>query len=609
MSKIQIEKYFNINAAGGADYHPKNDDFIFTYNATGIQQVYRQQLNSIFDPEQLTFRDDRCTNPVYLPNGDILYSSDLGGDENFQFHIITENQSYQLTRDLSVKHRFAFVDDEAIYFSANLDDKQRFDLYRYNLPVKEDSDPELLFEGKPQTIITPVASHNNLLLYNIYYGNTHVEPNIFDLESKTNKNLVSKLLGEKEARIYAIDFTDDERLIVLSDLGREFLGISMLSLSTYQLTYLESDNWNTHSVVYDSDRNRIIYAKNIDGMDQLFISELINPLAPIKLQLPDEKGNLVSGDLRSYLRSFVLNSDSNKILMSYACASKVNNIWELEIISSELKQQTFASGPNLPPFIDPELNRFTSFDGLEIPYFIYKPLSTKEPMPTMFIIHGGPEGQITPSFNKIIQYFLSLGIVVVTPNIRGSSGYGRTYLSLDDKDKRLDSMADINTLVKHLQASDPSLDPDKFIIYGGSYGGFAVLSSITEYPDVWAAAIDIVGISNFVTFLSNTAEWRRKLREVEYGSLDEDMETLIRISPIHNINQVKTPTIVIQGDNDERVPLSEALQVFEELKRNGVRTELLRFDDEGHGVVKRKNQLFMYEKIRQFLADCDILDG
>ena len=197
---------------------------------------------------------------------------------------------------------------------------------------------------------------------------------------------------------------------------------------------------------------------------------------------------------------------------------------------------------------------------------------------------------------------------MVTPNIRGSLGYGRSYLSLDDKDKRLDSIADINSLSKHLQETDASLDPDRFIIYGGSYGGFAVLSSITEYPDNWAVAIDIVGISNFVTFLRNTAEWRRKLREVEYGSLDEDMETLIRISPIHKIKQVKTPTIVIQGDNDERVPLSEALQVFEELKRNGIKTELLRFDDEGHGVVKRKNQLHMYEKIRQFLSECGILD-
>lgn len=607
MNKVNIENYFNINAAGGGDYHPTDDDFIFAYNATGIQQIYRQKLNSEFKPEQLTFRDDRCTNPIHLPDGEILYSSDNGGNENFQFYVITEKQHYRLTTDLSVKHRFAFVDDNAIYFSANLDDKQRFDIYRYNIPIKEGSVPELIVEGKPQTIISPMATHNNLVLYNIYYGNTHVEPYIYDLELKTNKDLVSKLLGGNKARIFAIDFIDAEKIIVLSDLGREFLGITLLSLSSNDLTSLEPDNWNTFRVIYDSDSNIIIYGKNIDGMDQLFTSKLINPLEPRKLQLPDDKGNLIAGDLRSYLRSFVLNPNGDGILMSYASATKINNIWEIDISSSELKQQTFASGPRLPPFIEPKLVYFTSFDGLEVPYFIYKPLNKKEQIPTMLIIHGGPEGQITPAFNKIIQFFLSLGIAVVTPNIRGSSGYGRTYLSLDDKDKRLDSIADINALTKHLQATDTSMDPDKFIIYGGSYGGFAVLSSITEYPDNWAAAIDIVGISNFVTFLENTAEWRRKLREVEYGSLDEDMETLIKISPIHKISQVKTPTIVIQGDNDERVPLSEALQVFDELKKNGIKTELLRFADEGHGVVKRKNQLIMYEKISQFLYDCNIL--
>jgi protease II len=607
MNKKSIEDYFNINAAGGADYHPITKCFIFTYNATGIQQIYSQDLNSEFDPKQLTFREDRCTNPVYLPNGDILYSSDTGGNENFQFFVISENQHYQLTNDLTVKHRYAFVNEDAIYFSANLSDKQRFDIFRYNFPISEKSIPELIVEGKPQTIMTPVASRDNIVLYNIYYGNTHVEPNIFDLELKINNNLVSNLLGGSKARIYAVDLIDEDRIIVLSDMGREFLGVALFSLSSNQLTYLEPDNWDVIRVVYQSDADSIIYGKNIDGIDQLFFSKLTNPLEPKKLPLPAENGNLISGDLRSFLRSFVLNPGGDGILISYASASKINNIWELDIHSSELKQQTYASGPALPSFIEPDLARFKSFDGLEVPYFIYKPLKTKEHIPTMLIIHGGPEGQITPAFNKIIQYFLSLGIAIVTPNIRGSSGYGKTYLSLDDKGKRLDSIADINALTEHLKTTDPSLDPEKFIIYGGSYGGFAVLSSITEYPDIWAAAIDIVGISNFVTFLKNTAEWRRKLREVEYGSLDEDLEILIKISPIHKINQVKAPTIVIQGDNDERVPLSEALQVYEKLKKNGVKTELLRFADEGHGVVKRNNQLVMYEKISQFLYDCDIL--
>ncbi len=217
------------------------------------------------------------------------------------------------------------------------------------------------------------------------------------------------------------------------------------------------------------------------------------------------------------------------------------------------------------------------------------------------MIHGGPEAQITPSFNKIIQFFVSEGYAVVTPNIRGSAGYGKTYLSLDDKEKRMDSIQDIKELAIHLKRNEPRINGEKSAIYGGSYGGFAVLASITEYPDLWKAAIDIVGISNFVTFLKNTAAWRRKFREAEYGSLEHDYEVLVSISPIHKVDRIKTPLLIIQGDNDERVPLSEAIQIHEKLSERNVPVELLRFHDEGHGIAKRKNQIIAYRKIIDFL--------
>jgi dipeptidyl aminopeptidase/acylaminoacyl peptidase len=206
-----------------------------------------------------------------------------------------------------------------------------------------------------------------------------------------------------------------------------------------------------------------------------------------------------------------------------------------------------------------------------------------------------------PSFSPVIQFFVSGGFAVVTPNIRGSTGYGKTYLNLDNVEKRLDSIMDIKYLAMHLRTQDRDIDTDRLVIYGGSYGGFAVLSSITEHPDIWKAAVDIVGISNFVTFLQNTAAWRRAIREAEYGSLEHDMETLVKISPIHKVDRIKCPLFIIQGDNDERVPLSESLQIYESVKQRGIETKMLRFADEGHGLAKLENRISAYTEVLQWL--------
>lgn len=196
---------------------------------------------------------------------------------------------------------------------------------------------------------------------------------------------------------------------------------------------------------------------------------------------------------------------------------------------------------------------------------------------------------------------LAMGYALVIPNIRGSNGYGRKYLALDDIEKRLDSIKDIAALAKHVVKSHEQVDSNQLIVYGGSYGGFAVLSSITEYPELFHAAVDIVGISNFVTFLTNTAEWRRRIREVEYGFLDRDRDVLEQISPSRKVHLVQTPTLIIQGRNDERVPLSESEQIFDQLQVNNVPCQLVVFDDEGHGVTKRKNQIIQYQQIFEFL--------
>ena len=186
------------------------------------------------------------------------------------------------------------------------------------------------------------------------------------------------------------------------------------------------------------------------------------------------------------------------------------------------------------------------------------------------------------------------------PNVRGSTGYGYEYQSLDDVRLRMDSVADLQHAALWLQNSGIA-DPRRIVVMGGSYGGFMVLSAITTYPDLWAAAVDIVGIANFVTFLENTGPWRRKNRETEYGSLENDREFLESISPINHVNKITAPLFVIHGANDPRVPIGEAEQIVTALRKRKVPVEYMRFEDEGHGLVKHANRLVAFPAIARFL--------
>jgi dipeptidyl aminopeptidase/acylaminoacyl peptidase len=215
-------------------------------------------------------------------------------------------------------------------------------------------------------------------------------------------------------------------------------------------------------------------------------------------------------------------------------------------------------------------------------------------------VHGGPEGQYRPTFQPIVQYLVLAGFAVLATNVRGSSGYGKTYLHLDDVGKRMDSVADLAHAVHWLRDSGRA-DPHRIAVYGGSYGGFMVLAALTTYPELWAAGVDLVGISNFVTFLENTGPWRRHLREAEYGSLENDREFLEEISPINKVDRIRAPLLVIHGANDPRVPIGETEQMVARLRALGRTVEFLRLEDEGHQIAKLHNKLVAYPMAADFL--------
>jgi dipeptidyl aminopeptidase/acylaminoacyl peptidase len=251
--------------------------------------------------------------------------------------------------------------------------------------------------------------------------------------------------------------------------------------------------------------------------------------------------------------------------------------------------------------VAPEPGEVESFDGERIPLFIFRPRSAESPAPVVVKVHGGPEAQAMQLFDAEIQALLAAGYGVVVPNVRGSTGYGKRYASLDDTTKRLDSVRDLQSVHGTLEAL--GFDSRRAALWGGSYGGYMTLAGLAFQPHLWAAGVDIVGISNLVTFLENTSDYRRAHREREYGSLTRERDFLTEASPLTHVDAIRAPLFVIHGRNDPRVPLAEAQQLVASLERRGVRHELRIYEDEGHGLARLTNQLDAYPRAIRFLDE------
>ena len=603
IAKEDIEKFLNISIDGGGTYHPNKDRIAFVSDRSGVYQIY------IYDMEnkninKISSGEDRSTNPIYLPDGKLLYSTDVGGNERFQIMVYDEskNETFRLTSFLEAKHRFQFATENAVYVSANILDNQRFDVFRYNFPLEEGMLEELLLEGEPFIPVSPlmVNKDETKLIVSKTKSNLSNDLIMLDLKDKSSK-LLTKCFEKHNSRFYPVEFVEEMMILIRSDHGRDFMSLAVFDFENDKLDYLEDDEWDTGKSVLNND-NEIIFSKNVGGSDKLYFGKFENNrLLNIELvKLPSDYGILSSGDFRTWNSSFDYNKDKMKIILTYSAPDKITSLYEIDLNTKQCIVLEISDNEKEFNFGTFVLNKFESFDGLEVPYFMMKP-NGDGPFPTIFVIHGGPEGQSRSGFSNRLQLLYSMGYMIIIPNIRGSNGYGRKYLALDDIELRLDSIKDINELAQHLIMNNDYVDGNKLIIYGGSYGGFAVLSTMVEYPNTFQIGIDIVGISNFVTFLENTADWRRRLREVEYGFLERDREFLESISPSNKIENVKSPILIIQGDNDERVPLSESIQMYEKLKEQNIPTQLLRFEDEGHGVIKRKNVIKQYKIIFEFL--------
>lgn len=639
-----IQQYLSIKSAGSPDFSPDGKRIVYLTNATGTSQVWAVDAAG-GKPEQLTYFDDNVSFVRWLPdNSGIIFGMARGGNENTQFYWMTPGGDAieKLTDEPSVRHNFAGVskDGKRIYYTSNKRNRNFFDAYSMDLKSEKEV---LLYKFDGNISIAAFNESGSKIVISRSGIEKSLDNDLFMVDVKTGKE--THLTPHDDASEFGnVEFLADSLLMTTND-KREFEALVQVrqknaagdewSASNLATSVVYGPDWDVGGVAVSNDSQRLAYSVNNDGFSELYIRNIEMSGKPMVATIStnaeriDLPGRGIVGGAR-------FSGDGTKLVFSFSSPTNNGDVWLYDIKAKKLSQvtQSDRAGINPKTFIAPQLIKYKTFDGREIPAWYYEPkrktasndnsstsqaadlqIDVKEKgtqrisfgrigsiggQPVIVSIHGGPEGQSRPGFNPLFQYYLSRGYAVLDPNVRGSTGYGKTYTHLDDVEKREDSVKDIAAAHEWLTTKGGA-DAKRIAVMGGSYGGYMTMAAITLYPDLWAAAVNTVGIVNWETFLQNTSGYRRRQREVEYGRLDRDIDFLRRISPIRKIDRIKTPLFVIHGKNDPRVPYTEAEQVVDALKKRNAIVEYKLYDDEGHGISKLKNRLELYPLVADFL--------
>ncbi|MEZ5515349.1 MAG: prolyl oligopeptidase family serine peptidase [Steroidobacteraceae bacterium] len=528
-----------------------------------------------------------------------VYLRDRGGDENAQIHYLDlASGASQLVTDGKSRNTAAVWsrDGRRIAYASNARDGVSYDIYIADVPST--IAPRLLMNGMGKTwfVLDWSLDDSKLLVLNYVSIN---ESYLFLADAVTGTltplDAAKEPVGIRTAR-YA---PDGRHVYVVSDQGAEFAQLRRVDTSLGDVTVLtERIPWDIEAFDISPDGRYVAFVANADGLSRLTIldqttqAEISPPLADVQI------GNLA------------FDRTGKRLALSVESATAPRDVFVLDVEKNALSRWTQSeTGPvDTRQFVAAELVRFPTFDRIngklrEIPAFVFRP-STPGPHPVVIDFHGGPEGQYTPGYSPFTQYLVNeLGAVVIGPNIRGSSGYGKSYLKLDNGMLREDAVKDIGSLLVWI-GQQPDLDRKRVLVMGGSYGGYLALTSLMNYGDRLRGGVNTVGISNFITFLENTAAYRRDLRRAEYGDEREPrMRTFLRrISPLTNAERITRPLLIVQGLNDPRVPANESAQMVGMIRARGGEVWYLAAKDEGHGFRKQSNRDVYLQTVASFLV-------
>lgn len=583
-----IDRYLNIQSA----FSPSvgvNGSITYLSGVTGVPQVWSLEAPEKW-PTQRTFRSNGVSMVDYSPSEATAVVSPRDPDSG-GFHIVDFKHG---VRKVLTNKSYAHLywggwspSGNRVAFTGNCDGTGQFNVYIGGL----DEDPTCLdVDGGLYVVEQWSPSGDTLLLREI---NSNVDHDLYVLDI-LDGDLTHLTPHKGDVRFSTACWGPDGRSVyAVTDWNSGTTELLAIDIDTRTKRVVYGGKWNVEHLEIHPDSKQIAFTRNVGGYSELHLGR-VNGLGEVTAEIVDLPDGVYGGlDFGPAGRQLAIALTSPVLNL---------NVFVVDSMSKDATRWTNASTAGIPKssFNHSNLDQYESFDGLSVPAFLTLPSSgnSHEPYPLVVSLHGGPERQIRPDFDPVVQYFVNQGFGVLEPNFRGSTGYGQEYASLDDKELRMDAVRDVKWVVDEIVDEYP-VDGSRVALVGESYGGFLTLLCLTEYPEKWTAGVTLFGITNLVTFLQNLPEWRRTRREEEYGSLDDDIALLERLNPLSRLDRLEAPLLVIHGENDQRVPASEAKQLAKEAPPS-VNVQVNVFDDVGHGFPDAVSRAKGYRQVANF---------
>jgi dipeptidyl aminopeptidase/acylaminoacyl peptidase len=597
VKQYTIEQFFQTEGVGGGSFSKDENRILINSNRSKIYNVYELSLADTTVKPLTSSSKESFFAVDYLPGtDDFLYSADKGGNENDHIYLQRRNGSVtDLTPGEKEKANFYgwTKDKRSFYYGSNNRNPQFFDVYKMD---SSDWKPKMLYKNDSGLDVGSISFNERWMVLTKSVTSDKNEMYLFDAQSKQTKKLSTDSLGD--ASYYPAGFeTTDTHLYYVTNEGKDFTYIVKYNLETGAKENFFNTNWDVNYMSISEKGKYHVIGINEDARDKVL---LFDHASGKELEMPKIEGGYIAG--------VTISPSETKMLLTVVSDRSSSNKYLYNIETKELKQLTRTLNPEVATedLVDAEIVRFKSFDGQEIPAVYYKPhnASSSNKVPALVWVHGGPGGQSRAGYSTSIQYFVNHGYAVLAVNNRGSSGYGKAFYKMDNQNHGDKDLKDCVWGKKWL-AEQEYIDSSKIGIYGGSYGGFMSLAGIIQYPKEFAVGVDLFGVTNWIRTLKSIPPYWESFKIALYDEMGDpssaDSVRLKNISPLFNTDKIKTPLLVLQGSNDPRVLQVESDEIVAGAKKNGTPVEYVLFPDEGHGFVKKENQIKAAAETLKFL--------
>lgn len=595
VKKYSIEQFMKTVAIGGSSFSFDEKSILFSSNQSGVFNAFVIPVEG-GKPSQVTFsKGDSIFALSFLPQDNrFLYQSDRGGNEISHIYLREEDGKVRdLTPDEKAKSVFYGIshDEKSFYFGSNKRDPKFMDVYEMDL---ETFTPHMIFKNEGAYSLGSISRDRRYLAFSKTITRDNSDIYLYDTKTQEFKHLTPH---EGDINFSPQSFSvDSQSLYYLTDEGREFMYLKRYDLQSGKSETILKDDWDIEFARLSHSGKYMVFGINNDAKTEIRVYDTATNKS---IHLPGPPQGQISA---------VKISKSEKLMTFYVNgATSPSNLYVYDFSTKRYAKLTDTLNPEINPndLVEAQRVRYKSFDGLEIPAILYKPhqVDASHKAPAMVWVHGGPGGQSTINYSPLFQYLANHGYVLIAVNNRGSSGYGKTFYRADNHKHGNEDLADCVEAKKFL-ASTGYVDENRVGIVGGSYGGYMVLAALTFRPQEFALGVDMFGVSNWLRTMKSFPSWWDPYKESLYqeiGNPETEEAYLRSISPLFHADNIVRPLMVLQGKNDPRVLKAESDEIVEAARKRHIPVDYIVFEDEGHGFVKKENQIKGYSAILDFL--------